>query len=95
MNDVAFYHLTAKHPQDPDGIDVIFLFNRDKKMVGLQSEKSPYIEEPPKLQLVDIAGSPSTYNLSLPKSFPDFPEYSSLVKALHLNNLDGDDDSDG
>lgn len=86
MNDAAYYHMVAKHPQDPDSVDIIYMFDERKRLIGIQTETKPKIEEPAASQLVEIGGKPSTYNLALPASFPDFPEYNSLVKVLTMNN---------
>jgi len=86
LNDAAFYHLIARHPQDPDSTDIIYIFDNEKKLIAVQSEKEPRIEAPLALKLVDIKGKVTTYNIELPRSFPDFPTYENLVKVLAENN---------
>lgn len=88
MDDAEYFHLVAKHPQDPDSTDVIYMFDKQKRLIGVQTENKPKVQDPLASQLIEIAGKPSTYNLGLPSSFPDFPQYESLVKALLLNNMD-------
>ena len=88
VDDVAYYHMVARHPQDPDSVDIIYMFDNQKKLIGLQSERQPYVTEPDIALLVNLSDSPTTYNLSMPRSFTAFPSYEKLTKVLHLNNIE-------
>jgi len=81
--------MIARNRKDPDSVDVIHVFDEQKRFIALQTELKPRVETPPMSAITDIEGKSTIYNLTLPASFPEFPKYGNLTKVLHSNNSEG------
>lgn len=88
LKNVSFYALVEKDKNDPSSVEMVYLFNENKAVVGVQVEAEPVIVKPHDSDLVDLSGKTSIFNLQLPPSYPLFPSYEVLIKQLLIANED-------
>ena len=82
----AYYHLVKAQPDDPSSVDVIYMFNDEKNLIGMQVPIEPNVIPPAAHMVINAEESISTYKLNLGAGIPMFPKYQDLVKLLNKLN---------